>query len=144
MHIAAARALHDGVLPAVAAACRDARGQASRLRSHRQDRPYSLAGRDAPHLGQEFSGYVAQLELACEPYATRYRGCISLRSRNGRRNGLNTHPQFADRACERVSRETGLPFVSAPNKFAALAGTSPWFSPRGAENARRRPQQAGK
>jgi len=36
--------------------------------------------------------------------------------------GLNTHPQFADKAAKTIAQLTGLPFVSAPNKFAALAG----------------------
>src|SRR6267378_2437272 len=46
--------------------------------------------------------------------------------------GLNTHPQFADRVCERISRDTGLQFVSAPNKFAALAGHEPLVFAHGA------------
>jgi fumarate hydratase class II len=36
--------------------------------------------------------------------------------------GLNTHPEFAERAAKKIALLTGLPFVSAPNKFAALAG----------------------
>jgi fumarate hydratase class II len=36
--------------------------------------------------------------------------------------GLNSHPEFADRVAARIAELTGLPFVSAPNKFAALAG----------------------
>ena len=35
--------------------------------------------------------------------------------------GLNTHPEFAERAAAPIAELTGLPFVSAPNKFAALA-----------------------
>ncbi len=35
--------------------------------------------------------------------------------------GLNTHPEFGDRVAASIARRTGLPFVSAPNKFAALA-----------------------
>ena len=35
--------------------------------------------------------------------------------------GLNTHPEFGDRAAAAIAELTGLPFVSAPNKFAALA-----------------------
>ena len=35
--------------------------------------------------------------------------------------GLNTHPEFAERVAAKIAEETGLPFVSAPNKFAALA-----------------------
>src|SRR5213078_1370140 len=35
--------------------------------------------------------------------------------------GLNTHPQFAERSAAKIAELTGLPFISAPNKFAALA-----------------------
>ena len=35
--------------------------------------------------------------------------------------GINTHPKFAEKSAEKIARLTGLPFISAPNKFAALA-----------------------
>src|ERR1700716_206998 len=133
MHIAAARALHDDVLPAVqrlSATLAAQRGAFDRLvkicRTHLQDAtPLTL--------GQEFSGYVAQLELACEAIRDTLPRLYQLAiGGTAVGTGLNTHPQFADRACERGSRETGLPFVSAPNKFAALAGHEPLVFAHGA------------
>jgi fumarate hydratase, class II len=74
-------------------------------------------------LGQEFSGYVAQLdagmkrirEVLPEIYELALGGTAV-------GTGLNAHPEFAKRVAAKIAEETKLPFVSAPNKFAALAG----------------------
>jgi fumarate hydratase class II len=73
-------------------------------------------------LGQEFSGYVAQLdagmkrirEVLPEIYELALGGTAV-------GTGLNAHPEFAHRVAAKIAEETKLPFVSAPNKFAALA-----------------------
>jgi fumarate hydratase class II len=73
-------------------------------------------------LGQEFSGYVAQLDAdlkridACLPdlYQLALGGTAV-------GTGLNTHVEFGARAAGYIAQITGLPFVTAPNKFAALA-----------------------
>jgi fumarate hydratase class II len=46
--------------------------------------------------------------------------------------GLNTHPEFATRSADRIAKLTSLPFVSAPNKFAALASDDPLVMASGA------------
>jgi fumarate hydratase, class II len=123
MHIAAARALHDDVLPALEALRatlaqkRDAFGALIKIgRTHLQDAtPLSL--------GQEFSGYVDQLEQAKTALAAALPGLGRLAlGGTAVGTGLNTHPEFAARVCELVSRETKLAFSEAPNKFAALGG----------------------
>jgi fumarate hydratase class II len=123
MHIAAARALREDVVPAVAslratlAAKRDAFAGIVKIgRTHLQDAtPLTL--------GQEFSGYVAQLEHAEAAIHAALPGLHALAlGGTAVGTGLNTHPQFADRVCSLISRETGIPFVPARNKFAALAG----------------------
>src|SRR6202165_2981916 len=133
MHVAAARALHDDVLPAVArlaATLAAKRAEFEHIikigRTHLQDAtPLTL--------GQEFSGYAAQLELAWEAIRDALPRLYQLAiGGTAVGTGLNTHPQFPDRVCERLSRETGLPFVSAPNKFAALAGHEPMVFAHGA------------
>jgi len=73
-------------------------------------------------LGQEFSGYVQQLENGLK----RINGCLPHLSElalggTAVGTGLNTHPQFAELAAEKISEITGQKFVSAPNKFEALA-----------------------
>ena len=74
-------------------------------------------------LGQEFSGYVAQLGHAQGAIRAVLPGLCELAlGGTAVGTGLNTHPQFADKACSLIAAETRIPFVPAPNKFAALAG----------------------
>ncbi|MYI81907.1 MAG: class II fumarate hydratase, partial [Chloroflexi bacterium] len=73
-------------------------------------------------LGQEFSGYVKQVEnaiLRVESALPR----ISELALGGTAvgTGLNAHPEYGERVAEEIARMTGLPFVTAPNKFEALA-----------------------
>ncbi len=73
-------------------------------------------------LGQEFSGYVAQLDADLERIETAISGLYKLAiGGTAVGTGLNTHPEFADRAAAKIAELTGLPFTSAENKFAALA-----------------------
>ncbi len=73
-------------------------------------------------LGQEISGWVAQLdqgkamiERTLPPLYELALGGTAVGT------GLNTHPEFATRAVAKIAALTGLPFVGAPNKFQALA-----------------------
>jgi fumarate hydratase class II len=73
-------------------------------------------------MGQEFSGYVTQLDQNLERVQSVLPGLYELAlGGTAVGTGLNTHPEFATRAAEKIAAFTGLPFVSAPNKFAALA-----------------------
>jgi len=73
-------------------------------------------------LGQEFSGYVAQLGDAVENIEATLPGLYKLAiGGTAVGTGLNTHPEFAEKVASNIAGLTGLPFVSAPNKFAALA-----------------------
>src|SRR5579884_1410957 len=121
MHMAAAEAMVK-MLPAVRA-LRDAldakaqqwNGIVKVGRTHLQDAtPLTL--------GQEFSGYVSQLdrdikrcELALDDLYDLAIGGTAVGT------GLNAHPEFAERAARKIAELTGLPFRSHPNKFAALA-----------------------
>ena len=123
MHISAASACHNDLLPALESlrATLAKKGEAFAGiikigRTHLQDAT-PLA------LGQEFSGYVAQLEHAAAALRAGLPGLSELAiGGTAVGTGLNTHPQFARRVCEKLAAETGLPFVEAKNKFAALAG----------------------
>lgn len=122
MHIAAAREVKNSLLPSVKA-LRDALFKKEKAfhrivkigRTHLQDAvPLTL--------GQEFSGYVAQLDLNLQYL----KGCLSslyelAAGGTAVGTGLNAHPQFAKKVAKKIADLTGLPFVSAPNKFAALA-----------------------
>jgi fumarate hydratase class II len=73
-------------------------------------------------LGQEFSGYVAQLDDNLKRLDTVLPGLYELAlGGTAVGTGLNTHPEFAERVARKIAELTGLPFVSAANKFAALA-----------------------
>jgi fumarate hydratase class II len=123
MHIAAVRALQEDLLPgleqlrATLAAKSEAFEKVVKIgRTHLQDAtPLSL--------GQEFSGYVAQLEQAREALQATLPGLRRLAiGGTAVGTGLNTHPRFAEKVCAVLTGETGIPFAPAPNRFAALAG----------------------
>jgi fumarate hydratase, class II len=123
LNIAAALALVDRLIPSVRA-LRDAlSAKASSFegivkigRTHLQDAvPLTL--------GQEFSGYVAQLDGDLARIEATLPGLYELAlGGTAVGTGLNSHPEFGDRAAHRIAELTGRPFVTAPNKFAALAG----------------------
>jgi fumarate hydratase class II len=74
-------------------------------------------------LGQEFSGYVAQLDGGLARIQATLPGLYEIAlGATAVGTGLNSHPEFAERVAARIAELTGLPFVTAPNKFAALAG----------------------
>lgn len=73
-------------------------------------------------LGQEFSGYAQQLENGLARVRMSLDGIYELAlGGTAVGTGLNTHPDFAEKAAARIADMTGLPFRSAPNKFEALA-----------------------
>jgi fumarate hydratase class II len=73
-------------------------------------------------LGQEFSGYVAQLDADLERLEVVLGGLYELAAGGTAvGTGLNTHPEFGERVAAAIAALTGKPFVTAPNKFAALA-----------------------
>jgi fumarate hydratase class II len=122
MHVAALIALERNLRPAV----KRLRGTLDRKakafakivkigRTHLQDAtPLTL--------GQEFSGYVSQLDhgLAHLAAATPHLCELALGG-TAVGTGLNAHPQFAEKVAAEIARLTKLPFVTAPNKFEALA-----------------------
>lgn len=73
-------------------------------------------------LGQEFSGYVTQVEHDMDRLEMALKHVYQLAlGGTAVGTGLNTHPKFAETAAQMIAEETKLPFVSAPNKFEALA-----------------------
>lgn len=73
-------------------------------------------------LGQEFSAYADQLRFARDNIREALKGVYSLAlGGSAVGTGLNTHPQWAQTVAAEIARLTGLPFVTATNKFAALA-----------------------
>jgi fumarate hydratase, class II len=73
-------------------------------------------------LGQEFSGYARQIELAIERVQDAAKGLQELAlGGTAVGTGINTHPQFAAQAIRVIAAETGLPFREAENHFEAQA-----------------------
>lgn len=122
MHIAAGLAVTQRLVPAVTA-LRDsleakAREFASLIKSGRTH----LMDATPVTLGQEFSGYATQLTNDLRRLDQVMDGVWELAlGGTAVGTGLNTHPEFAARSAAKIAELTGLPFVSAPNKFEALA-----------------------
>jgi fumarate hydratase class II len=73
-------------------------------------------------LGQVISGWVAQLDQALEGISHTLPGVYALAiGGTAVGTGLNADPRFGETAARKIAEETGKPFVSAPNKFAALS-----------------------
>ena len=123
MHIAAVIEMTDRLIPAVRA-LRDAlEVKREAFQSITKIGRTHLMDATPLTLGQEFSGYVAQLDedLGRLEFVL---GDLYKLAAGGTAvgTGLNTHPEFGDRVAKEIASITGKPFVTAPNKFAALAG----------------------
>ena len=126
MHVAAALEIRNALLPALGR-LRDTFAEKSRAfgsllkigRTHLQDAtPLSL--------GQEFSGYVAQLDFCISQLETTLPGLYVLAiGGTAVGTGLNAPKGFGEAVAAQLAGELGPPFESAANKFAALAGHEP-------------------
>jgi fumarate hydratase class II len=122
IHVAAAQTLNNNVMLALHG-LRDALAEKENEfsdivktgRTHLQDAtPVTL--------GQEFSGYVSQLDHGINHLQHALPHVYELAiGGTAVGTGLNTHPEFGVRVALELAKLTGLPFVSAPNKFEALA-----------------------
>src|SRR5262252_6222124 len=84
-------------------------------------------------LGQEFSGYVSQLEHGiAHVNASMPHLCELALGGTAVGTGLNSHPEYAVRAAKKLSDLTAQPFVTAPNKFEALAASDAVVAAHGA------------
>jgi fumarate hydratase class II len=122
MHIAAVQVIHDRLLPAV----RQLRDVFAGLEN--RDAAIVKIGRthlqDATPitLGQEISSWRAQLDDRIASIERALPGLLELAiGGTAVGTGLNAHPRFGAVAAAHIARETGHPFVSAANKFAALS-----------------------
>ncbi len=133
MHVAAAAQAQERLLPAVAA-LRDVIATKSAEfesvvkigRTHLQDAtPLTL--------GQELSGWAAQLDGAMRAVSATLPAVFELAlGGTAVGTGLNTHPRYADLVATRIAEIARLPFVSASNKFAGLAAHDALVSLHGA------------
>jgi fumarate hydratase class II len=122
MHVAAATLMVEALIPSV-----------ERLRAAIEVKAREFAGivkigrthlMDATPItvGQEMSGWASLLDRDVQRMKTALPGLYELAiGGTAVGTGLNSHPEFADRAARKISELTGLPFRSHPNKFAALS-----------------------
>ena len=122
MHIACAEQLVNKLLPAIkilrdtfAKKSEDFKGIVKIGRTHLQDAtPLTL--------GQEFSGYTQQLTYGIKRIENSLPSLYRLAlGGTAVGTGLNTHPDFSQKSAANIAKETGLPFITAENKFEALA-----------------------
>ena len=121
IHVAGAQAL-VGMLPAVEA-LRDALAAKAKEWSHlvKVGRTH-LQDATPLTLGQEFSGYVTQLDRAIRACRQALDPLYDLAiGGTAVGTGLNAHPEFGERTASKIAELTALPFRSHPNKFTALA-----------------------
>jgi fumarate hydratase class II len=136
IHVAAACAVSERLLPALDALRATLQARADAFadlvkigRTHLQDAtPLTL--------GQEISGWAAQLGRSRDAIARSLPAVCELAiGGTAVGTGLNTHPEFGARVCAQLAQRLSLPFVPAPNRFAALAGHEPVVALHGALRA---------
>jgi fumarate hydratase, class II len=133
MHVAAAVAIHEHLIPAIKT-LRDTLDKKAKAfahivkigRTHLQDAtPLTL--------GQEFSGYVAQLDQGIRHVEATLPHLYQLAlGGTAVGTGLNAHPEFAVKVAAAIAKLTGLPFETAPNKFEVMAAADALVAAHGA------------
>jgi fumarate hydratase class II len=135
INIAAVREIAGKLLPALKAMQTDLAGKAHAWdgivkigRTHTQDAtPLTL--------GQEFSGYARQVAAGIERIELALPGlCQLAQGGTAVGTGLNAPKGFGEAIAAQIAQDTGLPFVTAPNKFEALGGQDALLFAHGALN----------
>ncbi|HUG54624.1 MAG TPA: class II fumarate hydratase [Vicinamibacteria bacterium] len=122
MHVAAVEAVRGQVLPSLRALHDALQAKADEFRDVVKLGRTHLQDATPLTLGQEFSGYVSQLDHGIDHLeAAVPHLCELALGGTAVGTGLNAHPEFAGRVAARLAELTGHPFVTAHNKFEALA-----------------------
>ena len=122
MHIAAVGALHERLLPALRALHAVLEAKSREFADVVKIGRTHLMDAVPLTLGQEFSGYAVQVERGAGRVAATVPALLELAlGGTAVGTGLNSHPRFAAGVAEVIAELTGHPFVTAPNKFEALA-----------------------
>ena len=129
MHIAAAKAVHDHLLPAIAELSAGLAELAARHQHLVKTGRTHMMDATPITFGQEVSAFVAQLDYAQRAIRASLPAVYEL-AQGGTAvgTGLNAPQGFAEAVAAELAALSGLPFVTAPNKFAALAGHEPLTS----------------
>ena len=133
MHIATALAVQNDLLPAIAELSGGLALQSARYQNLVKTGRTHMMDATPVTFGQELSAFVAQLDLAERAIRNALPAVMEL-AQGGTAvgTGLNAPKGFDEAIAKEIAELTGLPFVTAPNKFAALAGHEPLTSLAGA------------
>jgi len=133
MHVAAMQELHHHLSPAICLLRETLAAKAEAFSSIVKIGRTHLQDATPLTLGQEFSGYVAQLDHGLKHVQASMAHLYELAlGGTAVGTGLNAHPEFAERVAAELSRLTTLSFISAPNKFEALASNDALVHAHGA------------
>jgi len=123
MHVAVALEVRERLLPAIAALRKGIEAKSEAFKDIVKVGRTHLMDATPLTLGQEFSGWAAQLAF-CEAGIERSLDGLYDLALGGTAvgTGLNTHPKWAEGVARKIAELSGVPFRTAPNKFAALAG----------------------
>jgi fumarate hydratase class II len=123
MHVAAALEIHERLVPAVRSLQAAIEKKSHEFQSIVKVGRTHLMDATPLTLGQEFSGWAAQLGFCIEGLERTLPGLYELAlGGTAVGTGLNTHPEWAARVAAWIAELANAPFRTAPNKFAALAG----------------------
>jgi fumarate hydratase, class II len=133
MHIAAVETIEDKLFPALSVLRDVLENKSQRYRDVVMVGRTHLQDATPLTLGQLISGWVAQIDQAIDGIRHSLPGIYALAiGGTAVGTGLNADPRFGEVAARRIAEETGQPFVSAPNKFAALSAHDGMVSVSGA------------
>lgn len=122
MHIAVVEELHRQLYPAVELLRETLHAKSEAFKDICKVGRTHLQDATPITLGQEIGGWVAQIDYCLEEVRHAEKGLYELAiGGTAVGTGLNAHPKFGDLAASYFAKETGFPFLSAPNKFAALS-----------------------
>ena len=122
MHIAVVEQLEDVLMPAVTRLRQTLHAKSEKFKNVVKVGRTHLQDATPITLGQEIGGWVAQLDAALATVRLTIPGLCELAiGGTAVGTGLNAHPKFGDLAAAKMAKETGRPFIAAPNKFAALS-----------------------
>ena len=121
MHIAAVESINEALIPSLIALTESFSNKSSEFKDIIKIGRTHLMDATPLTLGQEFSGYTTQLEYALD----RINGCMPRMYQialggTAVGTGLNSHSDFPEKVAKQIEDITGLPFVTAPNKFESL------------------------
>ena len=122
MHIAVADQIHNRLLPMMAKLEKALLAKQQEFKNIVKIGRTHLMDATPLTLGQEFSGYATQMKHGMKRVQNTLPHLHELAiGGTAVGTGLNTHPQFAVEVAAEIAKETGIPFVTAENKFEALA-----------------------